>query len=139
MGATDKVVGHPIILFDGVCNLCNGAVNTTIKYDTKSVFKFAALQSDFAQKQLQLVGLSTAKFDSIVLLKHGKVFYKSNAALEIAKDLSGLWRALIIFKIVPRSIRDALYDFIARNRYSFFGKKEQCMIPTPALKARFIA
>jgi predicted DCC family thiol-disulfide oxidoreductase YuxK len=135
MGSNSSI--ERTILFDGVCNLCNGSVLFVIKRDTHSVFHFAALQSDFGKKQLNKLGVSQSDFDTVLLLKQGRVYKKSNAALEIAKDLSGLWPMLYMFKIVPTFIRDAVYTFIANNRYQWFGRKESCMIPTPELRARF--
>jgi predicted DCC family thiol-disulfide oxidoreductase YuxK len=135
MGSNSSI--ERTILFDGVCNLCNGSVLFVIKRDTQSIFHFAALQSDFGKKQLNKLGVSQSDFDTVLLLKQGRVYKKSNAALEIAKDLSGLWPMLYMFKIVPTFIRDAVYTFIANNRYQWFGRKESCMIPTPELRARF--
>ncbi|NOS56376.1 MAG: thiol-disulfide oxidoreductase DCC family protein [Cyclobacteriaceae bacterium] len=127
-----------VILFDGVCNLCNGAVLFVIKRDKKVKFSFASLQSSFGQIQLKQYGLSSDELSTIVLLKDGRIFTKSTAALEIAKNLDGLWPAFYFFRIVPPLIRNFVYDFIAQNRYRWFGKREACMIPTPELKARFI-
>lgn len=137
MGSPDPI-GHPVILFDGVCNLCNGSVLFIIKRDPKSKFYFAALQSDVGSSQLKKFGLPPAELNSVLLIKAGKLYQKSNAALEIAKHLSGLWPALYILKIVPSFLRDGVYSWIARNRYHWFGKKEACMIPTPELKSRFL-
>jgi predicted DCC family thiol-disulfide oxidoreductase YuxK len=127
-----------VILFDGFCNLCNGAVLFVIKRDKKVKFSFASLQSSFGQIQLKQYGLSSDELSTIVLLKDGRIFTKSTAALEIAKNLDGLWPAFYFFRIVPPLIRNFVYDFIAQNRYRWFGKWEVCMIPTPELKARFI-
>jgi predicted DCC family thiol-disulfide oxidoreductase YuxK len=131
---------HAIILFDGVCNLCNGAVQFVIHRDKHQRFRFASLQSRTGNNYLKQFGLKTGEdhLYSIVLIKNGRLYDKSSAALEIAKHLSGAWPALVIFKVVPKILRDAVYDFIAARRYRWFGKKDQCMIPTPALKARFL-
>jgi predicted DCC family thiol-disulfide oxidoreductase YuxK len=136
MGAVSPL--KKVILFDGVCNLCNGAVLFVIKRDKKAKFSFASLQSTFGQIQLKKYGLSSDELSTIVLLKDGRIFTKSTAALEIAKNLDGLWPAFYFFRIVPPLIRNFVYDFIAQNRYRWFGKREACMIPTPELKARFI-
>lgn len=136
MGAVSPL--KKVILFDGVCNLCNGAVLFIIKRDKKVKFSFASLQSTFGQNQLKKYGLSSEELSTIVLLKEGRIFTKSSAALEIAKELDGLWPAFYFFKIVPKFIRNFFYDFIAQNRYRWFGKQEACMIPTPELKARFL-
>lgn len=138
MGSPDPL-DHPVILFDGVCNLCNGSVLFIIKRDPRSQFYFAALQSDFGNRQLKNFGLPATELNSVLLIKGGTLYQKSNAALEIAKQLSGLWPALYIFKIVPPFLRDGIYTWIARNRYRWFGKKDACMIPTPELKSRFLA
>lgn len=128
-----------IILFDGVCNLCNASVSFVIERDKKNVFQFASLQSSFGQEVLKKHQLSSSDFDSMILLQNGTIHQRSDAALRIAKELSGAWKLLYGFIIVPRFIRNAVYNFVARNRYKWFGKQETCMIPTPELKAKFIA
>jgi predicted DCC family thiol-disulfide oxidoreductase YuxK len=128
---------HPIILFDGVCNLCNGAVQFIIKRDPGSRFRFASLQSEEGQKLQQKFGLNPNAFNSIVLIENQKAFVQSDAALRIARGLKG-WSWLWGFRIVPRAVRDGVYDFISANRYRIFGKKEECMIPTPEMRERFI-
>lgn len=127
-----------IILFDGVCNLCNGAVQFIIKRDKRQRFYFASLQSTYGQQKLLEKGLSTS-LETIVLFTEDRVFEKSNAALEIAKYLSGPWFLLYGLKVIPTRMRDAVYRWIADNRYRLFGKRDACMIPTPELKSRFIA
>jgi len=127
-----------VIFFDGVCNLCNGAVQFVIKRDRKSYFKFAALQSDFAQNELAKYQLKVKHGDSFVLLENGKVHEQSTAALRVAKKLNGLWPLLYVFIIVPPFIRNAVYRFVGRNRYKWFGKQESCWVPTPNLKRRFL-
>ncbi len=127
---------HPTIFFDGVCNLCNRAVNLIIKFDKKGNFRFAPLQSSFAHQNL--CSDSLTKIDSIVLLKQGREFYKSDAVIEIFRDLSGGWPLVGVLKIFPKFFRDSVYDFIARHRYRFFGKKDQCLVPSPELNAKFI-
>ena len=127
-----------IILFDGVCNLCNGAVTFVIKRDPKDRFRFAALQSEIGEELIHKHGLKDKGLDSIVLIEGEKAFVKSSAALRIARKLSGIWPLLYIFNILPRFLRDPFYDLIARNRYAWYGKRESCMIPTPELRAKFI-
>ncbi|SRX73767.1 thiol-disulfide oxidoreductase DCC family protein [Aequorivita antarctica] len=129
---------HKIILFDGVCNLCNGAVTYIIKHDKKNVFKFAALQSEIGKQLVAKFNIDTEKVDSIILIDDEKHYEKSSAALHITKNLSGAYPLLFGFMIVPKFIRNAVYDYIARNRYKWFGKKESCMIPTKELKAKFL-
>lgn len=138
MGALDSVDPQRIILFDGLCNLCNSSVQFVIRHDSKSYFKFASLQSSFGQYQLHKFDLLVNQLYSVILVKNGIVFQKSNAALEIAKELDGLWPVLYFFKIVPRFIRDWIYTIVAKNRYTWFGKKDSCMLPSPELKSRFL-
>lgn len=128
----------PVILFDGVCNLCNGAVQFVIKRDTKNMFRFASLQSEAGQKLLQENGLPTHNFNSFVLLYNNKVYLKSSAALQAAKLLNGPIKLLYGFMIIPRFIRDGVYRLIANNRYRWFGKQESCWVPTPDLKSKFL-
>ena len=137
MGAVSAV--KPIILFDGVCNFCNGAVLFVIRHDKSARFTFVSLQSTFGQEKLKQFGLSSDELSTIVLLNKGRIFTKSSAALEIARHLDGLWPLFPLLKIVPSRVRDFAYDFIARNRYRWFGKREACMIPTPKLKSRFLS
>ncbi|UKM64199.1 DUF393 domain-containing protein [Flavobacteriaceae bacterium GSB9] len=128
-----------LILFDGVCNLCNSSVQYVIKHDKNNMFLFTALQGDVGQKIIEHYNIDTSKTDSILLYNPEKgIDYKSTAALKIALKL-GFPRNLIgVFFIVPRFIRNWVYDFIARNRYKWYGKQESCMIPTPELKNRFL-
>lgn len=127
-----------IILFDGVCNLCNGAVNFVIERDKKNVFKFAALQSEVGRELASKYEIDTAALDSIILIDGDTHYEKSTAALRIARELSGVYPLLYGFMVLPRFLRNAVYDYIAKNRYKWFGKKESCMIPTPELKSRFL-
>lgn len=128
----------PLILFDGVCNLCNGSVQFVIKHDKESKFLFASLQSDKGQEILKHLGLKTDNFDSFILLDKGKIYTKSSGVLKEAAILGGWFKIFTIFYLVPTFIRDLFYSFVAKNRYRFFGKKDACMIPTPELKARFL-
>ena len=134
----NKQLTHSIILFDGVCNLCNGAVNFVIKRDPRNVFKFTPLQEKQGVLLLKTHAVDTQKLDSIVLIENEKVYVKSSAALRIARKMSNLWPLFFVLLIIPSFIRDGVYDFIAKNRYMWFGKKEQCMIPTPGLKEKFL-
>ena len=130
---------HPIILFDGICNLCNSAVQFVINHDPNEQFLFASLQSEFGQQLLKEQQLPSQQFDSFILLQNEKVYTRSTAALKVARQIKGAWKSLYIFIIIPKFIRDAVYNWIARNRYKWFGKKDACMIPTPQLKARFLS
>jgi predicted DCC family thiol-disulfide oxidoreductase YuxK len=129
-----------IVLFDGICNLCNGAVVYIIKRDKKDVFRFAALQSEIGQKLINERNIDTSKIDSIILIEPGIAYYtKSSAAIKIMNEFGGLWKIMNVFNyLLPTSLRDIIYDFIAKNRYKWFGKKESCMIPTQELKAKFL-
>ena len=129
---------HPVILFDGICNLCNNAVQFVLKHDKKKLFRFASLQSDFGKSILIKYGLPTDNFNSFVLILNGKAYTKSTAALSVAKMLSGPMKLLYGFIIVPAFIRNGVYNVIARNRYKWFGKKESCMLPSPDVAARFL-
>ena len=126
------------ILFDGVCNFCNASINFMIDKDIKGIFKFAALQSEVGQELLKKFRLKTSDFDSIVAIEGDKVYQKSDAALEIARKMDGIWKIFYAFKIIPAFLRNPIYDLIARNRYRFFGRTDACRIPTPELKARFL-
>ena len=127
-----------IVLFDGVCNLCNSSVTFIIKRDPKNRFKFAALQSDSGQKLVTMHGIDTSKTDSIILIDHDKAYAKSGAALRIAKFLSGGYPLLFGLIIIPPFLRNWVYDYIARNRYKWYGNRESCMIPTQELKEKFL-
>lgn len=129
-----------IILFDGVCNLCNSSVQYVIKKDKKDTFRFAALQSEIGQKLTKERGIDTKKIDSIILIEPGVAYHvKSSAALEIAKEFGGIWKMLsAISSFFPVSLRDAVYDFVAKNRYKWYGKQEFCMVPTAELRAKFL-
>ena len=131
-------VQQPVILFDGVCNLCNASVNFVIDRDHDSLFKLAALQSGPGEELLQKYQLSSDYLESIVLIDDHGVWRNSTAALRIARRLSGAWRLMYAFIIVPRPLRDAVYGWIARNRYKWFGKKDSCRLPTPDIATRFL-
>ena len=127
-----------VILFDGVCNFCNSAVQFIIKRDKKNRYLFAALQSEEGRKLLTAHHLPSDKVSTIILISGEKVYDRSTAALKIARHLSGWWPLLYPLIILPAFMRDIPYNIIARNRYKWFGKKEICVIPTPELRARFL-
>jgi predicted DCC family thiol-disulfide oxidoreductase YuxK len=129
---------NAIILFDGVCNLCSSSVQQVLKYDKAGYFHFASLQGETGQRLLQQHQLPLNAFNSFVLIENGIAFTRSTAALKVAKKLSGLYKILYPLIIVPRFIRDAMYDLVARNRYKWFGKKEACWLPKPEWKNRFL-
>ena len=127
-----------IILFDGVCNLCNSTVKRVIKNDKKDIFRFTALQSAVGMVMVSELGIDTAKIDSIILIEGDSYSVKSTAALRIAKELSSAYPILYGFIIIPAVIRNWVYDFIAKNRYKWYGRQDSCMIPTPELKKKFL-
>ena len=128
----------PIILFDGVCNFCDASINFIIRQDKKTVFRFAALQSKAGQELLEKYDLPQTEINSFILIDRGKVYNRSAAGFKVYGKLPWYWKWTQIFWIVPRFIADAVYDFIAKNRYKWFGKKEECMIPTPEVRNRFL-
>ncbi len=127
-----------IILFDGVCNLCNSAVNFVIKRDPQNRFVFTPLQSKAGTLLTNQYDIDTTQVDSIVLIKNNTAYTKSAAALRIAQQLKGLWPLLSVFLILPSFLRNWVYDYVAQNRYKWFGKQDTCMIPTPELKDKFL-
>jgi predicted DCC family thiol-disulfide oxidoreductase YuxK len=129
----------PVVLFDGVCNLCNGAVNFIIDRDPAARFRFAALQSTQAAELLAPLGRAPeADPNSFILVEDGRLYERSTAALRVARRMGGAWKLFYAFIIIPRPIRDAAYRFVAKNRYRWFGKAEACRMPTPELRARFL-
>lgn len=127
-----------VLLFDGICNFCNGTVNFIIKRDHKDKFCFASLQSNVGQELLKTFNLPTNDFDTFVLVEGKKYYIKSTAALKVLKKLGGVWSFLYILIIIPRPLRDIVYNLIAKNRYKWFGKKEQCILPAPDIKKKFL-
>ena len=126
-----------IILFDGVCNLCDTSVQFVFKHDKKDIFRFVPLQSELGQKIVNHIGAST--IDSTILYESGKAYYlKSDVAFKILKEIGGFYKVLLFFSILPKSIRDHIYDYVAKNRYKWFGRKESCLIPTPELQSKFL-
>ena len=129
---------QPVILFDGVCNFCNGAVNLVIRRDKKAQIQFAPLQSEKGRLFARQFGFTGEDMKTFIFIEDGKVYTKSTAALRVCRYLGALWPLLYGFIIVPKFIRNAVYDLVAKNRYKWFGKKDTCMIPTPEVRARFI-
>lgn len=128
-----------IVFFDGVCNLCNASIDFIIKRDRHNKFLMGALQDDFSKIVLSSYQVRQDYLDSLVLLEDGEIFYKSTAALKIARELSGLWPIFYPLIILPTWLRDPVYDFIGKNRYRWFGKKNTCRIATPEERAKFLS
>ena len=127
---------HPVVLFDGVCNLCNASINFLIDRDPDAHFRFAPLQSDVGQALVGRCGLEGE--DSIVLVEDGRCYVRSTAALQIARRMSGAWPLLGALLVVPAPLRDVVYRLVAKNRYRWFGKQDTCRLPTPDLRSRFL-
>ena len=134
----DTDFNFPIILFDGVCNLCNASVQWVIRRDRKGQFRFAALQSETGQALLARFGMNPAAFNTVVLVDGGRLYTRSDAALEVARRMGAPWAWLAVFRFLPRQWRDAVYDWVARNRYRWFGRRESCLLPRPEWKERFL-
>ena len=132
-------MSNSIILFDGVCNFCDASINFVIERDKKGKFKYASLQSEVGEKYLNKFGLYTQSYDSFILVEGDKYYTKSSAALRVTKDMTGLWPMLYAFMVIPKVMRDAVYSLIAKNRYKWFGKKDECMLPSPEVRALFLA
>ena len=131
-------IKQPLILFDGMCNLCSSSVQFIIKRDKKKQFYFTSIQSHLGQQIIQYFQLDFTKVESVLLLEKNNIFIESTAALKIANQLSGFWPILYSFIIIPSFIRNSIYQLIARNRYKWFGKKESCWIPTKEIISRFL-
>ncbi|MFK5878541.1 MAG: DCC1-like thiol-disulfide oxidoreductase family protein [Flavobacteriaceae bacterium] len=129
---------QPLLFFDGVCNLCNSSVKTIVKKDHHQKFKYASIQSDAAKEILLQFDDYNSEIDSIILLNQNQLFYKSSAILRVCKILGSWYNFLLIFWIIPKPIRNWMYDFVAKNRYRWFGKRESCMLPSEELKERFL-
>ena len=126
-----------LVLFDGVCNVCNASVTFIIDRDPAGRFQFASLQSAVGQEVLRRLGRPAADFDSVILVENGRFYEKSDAALRIARHLRG-WRWAWIFRFIPKFLRNLLYNLIARNRYRWFGRRETCRVPTAEERERFL-
>jgi predicted DCC family thiol-disulfide oxidoreductase YuxK len=139
MKISELPIDKKIILFDGVCNLCNSSVQYVINKDKNDDFRFVSLQSNLGQKIINHIGIGGKSIDSLILYQPGiAYYYKSSAIIEIAKTLPNYLNFMILFKIMPSFLRDCIYDYIAKNRYKWYGKKESCMIPTAELKLKFL-
>lgn len=137
MNPTDTT-SHPILLFDGVCRLCNAWVDFVLEHDRKGAVRLAALQSVAAQKLVRRYGSGQEPADSVLLIKAGRMYEKSEAILQLASTLGGIWKILLVGHAVPRAWRDRLYDVVARNRFRWFGRRETCRLPDPEQLHRFV-
>lgn len=133
-----KDMQDPVIFFDGVCNLCNASINYVIDHDPKGYFKLCAIQSEKGEDFLKNYNLTPKEVKTVILFENNRLYTRSVAALKIAKRLKGPVKLTWIFILVPRFLRDPVYNYIARNRYRWFGKREQCRVPTPEIRNRFI-
>jgi predicted DCC family thiol-disulfide oxidoreductase YuxK len=129
---------HPLILFDGICNFCNSAVNFVIKKDKEAVIHFAPLQSPKGRLYLKQYNYPVNHLNSFLFIEENKVYTKSTAALKVCRHLKGLWPLCYGFIIVPKFIRDGIYSWVAKNRYKWFGVRQECMMPTPEVRSRFV-
>jgi len=129
---------NTIIIFDGLCNLCSAAVQFVIYRDPQEKFRFVSFQSDAGRKLVNDFTNVSNNPETVILIKDNQAYYKSDAALHIAKELSGLWKYAFYFKAVPRPVRDSIYGFIAQKRYKWFGKRDICLVPAPEIRERFI-
>lgn len=128
-----------IILFDGVCNLCNGFVQFIIRHDTAGRYRFTSLQSEAGQKLLATYGVTVAATpETVILAKEGRLYSHSTAVLRILRGLGGFWQLLYIGILLPQTLRDSLYRYVAQHRYQWFGQQDACMLPTPELAQRFL-
>ena len=132
------VPAENLVLFDGVCNFCNASVQFILRHDHRQVFSFAPIQSEPGQRIFRAQGLDPADAQTFLVVSHGRVLLRSEAALEVARQLGGAWRLLGVLRIVPRAWRDWAYTLLARNRYRWFGRRETCLIPTPEVRQRFL-
>lgn len=129
---------RPVILYDGICNLCNSSVRFILKHDTREKFLFSSLQSDASKKLLLHLNYKIIEMNSILLVENGQIHEKSDAVLKIASGLRFPWNLAAAFRILPRKVRDSIYDFVARNRYRWFGKKDSCVYTVNTYENRFI-
>ena len=129
---------NPVILFDGMCNFCSNSVQFIINRDPSSKFRFASLQSETGKNLIAKSKIDNKNLDSIVLFENGTYYIKSTAVLKIASKLNALWPLFYFFIVIPAPLRDYFYDIVAKNRYKWFGKKEECMVPNAEIKARFL-
>jgi predicted DCC family thiol-disulfide oxidoreductase YuxK len=130
---------HPLILFDGVCNFCNYWVNFAIRRDKQKKLRFTPFQGNTAKKVLPRYHINPSALSSVIFIDNGKAYTQSSAAIRICKHLNGGWKILYGLMIIPKPLRDLIYNWIALNRYRWFGKKDQCMIPSPEVRERFLS
>lgn len=130
--------GHAIILFDGVCNFCSASVNLVIKRDKRGYYRFAPLQEPKGAEIARRYGIDPERLDTFVLVENGRAYPKSGGALRVARRLGGLYSLAFGFIVIPAFVRDFVYDWFARHRYRWFGKRDVCIVPTPEMRERFL-
>ena len=131
-------IPDPLVLYDGVCNLCAASIQFIIRHDRSGAFRFASIQSPLGQELYRKHGLDPAVLPSVMMITGGRALLRSDAALEVLIRCGGIWKLAAALKWIPRALRDPVYDFIARNRYRWFGRNESCLIPTPEIRSRFV-
>ncbi|MFW6320344.1 MAG: thiol-disulfide oxidoreductase DCC family protein [Halohasta sp.] len=136
--ALDESDEHPVLLFDGVCNLCNGTIQYLIPRDPAGKLRYAPLQSSIGETVREATGLSPDDLETVVLVDDGKAYTKSDAAIRVGEHLGGVYRLLSLGRLVPRGLRNRIYDLVAENRYDWFGRKDQCMVPDEDVSDRFV-
>jgi len=129
---------NPVIIFDGICNLCCGWIQYLIRVDKTMKFRFVSIQSERGQKMLNQIHENVIMTESIIYLKENKSFRESSAVLEILTDIGGVWKLIAVLKLIPKPIRNKLYQLIAKKRYHYFGKRATCLLPSPENKKRFL-
>lgn len=127
-----------VILFDGVCNFCNGFVSFIIRHDKRSRFKFAALQSGYGRKLIEYFSIPGYSMETVLLYDNKKIFTRSEAVIRILTSLGGIWKLMGIVRIIPYFILNIVYNFISKRRYFIFGKRESCLVPSPEINSRFL-
>ncbi len=133
-----EINSRHIVIFDGVCKFCCGAVNFIIRRDPNALFAFTPMQSESGKRLIEQHNATMVGVDTFLLIKNGQCYERTDAALEISRDLTGLWFLFRIFQVLPRSFRDYFYNLLARNRYKLFGRLNECVIPAPEVRSRFI-
>jgi predicted DCC family thiol-disulfide oxidoreductase YuxK len=136
--SSSSATASPVLLFDGMCNLCTGAVGFVLAHEAEATLRFAPIQSPAGARLMRDFGFDPADAKTFVLIADRRIYVRSDAAVRLARYLRGMWKLLGLIRVVPRPVRDFVYDLVARNRYRWFGRRDACMVPTRELKARFV-